>query len=135
SHVFVFFWRFALRALDHLRAAFEHLRIHVTQRDIFGLVFQREDIFDVRTALAVKTDRANANAAVRAKHLAGSHRAPNEHGGSGLAEKLSSSQFHGVMWVACSADSGPGGQGVQGSKFVKRDRNGSKRETLCVMHS
>src|SRR5258707_15511419 len=102
AHVFVFFWRFALRALDRLCAAFEHLQIHVAQRDIFSLVFKGEDIFDVRTALTVKTDCANADAAIGAKHLAGSHRAPDQHGGGGLTEKLSSSQVHGVMWVTCS---------------------------------
>jgi len=69
----------------------------------------------VRTALTMKTDRTNADPAIGAKHLAGSHRAPNEHGRRCLTEKLSSSDLHDVMWVTSSVDSGGGWQEFQGS--------------------
>ena len=51
----------------------------------------------MRAALAVEADGADADAVVRAEHLAGGHRAAHDYRGGGSSEKLSSSQFHNVV--------------------------------------
>ena len=86
--------RFALGGLDIFSAAFEHLRIHVAQRDVLGFILHSEDILDVASALAVEADGAHADAIVCAEHFAGGHRARHDHGGGCLSDKLSASELH-----------------------------------------
>src|SRR6266404_1697346 len=122
ANVFIFLWRFALGTFNHLCAVLEHVGIHVTKRDIFGIVFRAEDILDMRATLAMKSDRANADAVIGSEHLAGSHGPADQHCRGGLPEKLSSSKLHVVMSGTCSLDSERVRHGFQGSKFVEMTR-------------
>src|ERR1044071_2923319 len=89
-NIFEFLWRLALRAFNCFCASFQNLGIDVTQGDVLGVVLQGENILDVRTALAMKSDCANADAIIGSKHLAGRHRAADDHSGCGPANKLPS---------------------------------------------
>ena len=91
ANIAIQFGPLALGFFDDLRAALEDIGVDVAKRDVFGFILHFEDVLDVRAALAVEADRANADSAIHVARGGRTGGSRGNYGGGTGRQKGSSS--------------------------------------------